>query len=146
MISYLVASVFIFAALAIGQLKIGFILAVAAFFTNAAREVLKDMEDIKGDKLFGARTLPSLIGLKKSVIIVSAFLIVSILVSPFPYTLGILDWPYLAVAAVADLIFAYIIYLLGKRVNQKAISLNQRLIKFGALIGLLAFLAGAFPI
>ncbi|HIK00962.1 TPA: UbiA family prenyltransferase [archaeon] len=145
-ISYLVASVFIFAALAIHSLKIGFILAVAAFFTNAAREVLKDLEDMRGDKLFGARTLPTLIGRKKSVIIVSSFLVVSILVSPFPFTLGILDWPYLAIVIIADLIFAYIIYLLNKKADQKTVAINQRLIKFGALIGLFAFLAGALPI
>ncbi len=145
-ISYLVASVFIFAALAIHSLKIGFILAVAAFFTNSAREVLKDLEDIKGDKLFGARTLPLLIGRKKSIIIVSSFLIVSILVSPLPFTLGILKWPYLAVAALADFIFLDIIYLLNKKTDKKTIALNQRLIKFAALTGLLAFLAGVLPV
>ncbi len=145
-ISYLVASVFIFAAVAINELKIGFILAVAAFFTNAAREVLKDLEDIKGDKLFGARTLPMLMGRKKAIIVVSSFLTVSILVSPFPYTLGILNWPYLPVAFLADGIFAYLIYILNKRTDQKAVALTQRLVKFGALIGLVAFLAGALPI
>ncbi len=146
LISYLVASVFIFAAVSINELKIGFILAVAAFFTNSAREVLKDLEDIKGDKLFGARTLPMLIGRKKAIIIVSSFLAVSILVSPFPYTLGILNWPYLLVAFAADGIFAYLIYVLNRRTDQKAVTITQRLVKFGALIGLLAFLAGALPI
>ncbi len=145
-ISYLVASVFIFAATAIGNLQIGFILAVAAFFTNAAREVLKDLEDIRGDKLFGVRTIPMIIGAKKSVIVVSSFLFISILVSPFPYTLGILTFSYLIVAFVADGIFAYIIYLLRKDTSLKTIAKTQRLVKFGALFGLIAFLAGAIPL
>ena len=145
-ISYLVASVFIFSATAIGNLKIGFILAVAAFFTNTAREILKDMEDIKGDKMFGAKTLPMIIGKQKSIIFVSSFLIVSILVSPFPYTLGILAFPYLILAFLADGIFAYIIFLLKKDASLKIISKTQRLVKFGALFGLAAFLLGALPL
>ncbi|HIK02935.1 TPA: UbiA family prenyltransferase [archaeon] len=145
-ISYLVASVFIFAGTAIDNLEIGFILAIAAFFTNTAREILKDLEDIKGDKMFGVRTLPLIAGRKKSVIFVSSFLVISILVSPFPYTLGILTYPYLVVAFVADGIFAYIIYLLRKNTDLATISKTQRLVKFGALFGLVAFLVGAIPL
>ncbi|HIJ97791.1 TPA: UbiA family prenyltransferase [archaeon] len=144
-ISYLVASVFIFAGTAIGNLEIGFILAIAAFFTNTAREVLKDLEDIKGDKMFGARTLPLMAGKKNSIITVSSFLIISILVSPFPYTLGILTYPYLVMAFAADGIFVYIIYLLRKSTDLRTISKTQRLVKFGALVGLVAFLVGAIP-
>lgn len=145
-ISYLVASVFIFAATVIGSFKIGFILAVAAFFTNAAREVLKDLEDIKGDRLFGAHTLPLMIGRKKALIVVSSFLFVSILVSPLPYTLGILNFPYMLVALITDAVFAYIVYLLYKNPNKKSITLDQKLVKVGSIIGLVAFLAGVIPI
>ncbi len=146
LISYLVASVFIFAAIPVHNFKIGFILAIAAFFTNSAREVLKDIEDIPGDKLFKAHTLPVIIGKKNSLIVVSSFLFVSILVSPFPYTLGILSFPYLLVALFVDGLFLYTIYMLSKKSDLKTISRNQRLIKFGALLGLVAFLAGAIPL
>lgn len=145
-ISYLVASVFIFAAIPAGNLKIGLILAVAAFFTNTAREVLKDLEDIKGDRLFGARTLPVIIGRKHAIIVARSSLIVSILVSPFPYTLGILSYPYLVVALLADGVFAYIVYMLGKSSDLKIIAKTQRLVKFGALFGLIALMAGAIPV
>lgn len=142
LISYLVASVFIFSALAINTIKIGLILAIAAFSTNTAREILKDLEDVKGDKLFGARTLPVIWGKKKSIAIVTAFLILSILVSPLPYLLGILSSFYMIFALFADVIFAFTIYSLFQNSDLKSVKANQFKIKLGAIIGLLAFLAG----
>lgn len=40
--------------------------AVFAFFINFIREIIKDMEDMRGDELHGARTLPILFGIHKT--------------------------------------------------------------------------------
>lgn len=37
-----------------------------AFLANLAREVIKDMQDVKGDRAYGAKTFPILFGLKNS--------------------------------------------------------------------------------
>ena len=37
-----------------------------AFITNLLREIVKDMEDLKGDKAYGCRTLPIVYGIKAS--------------------------------------------------------------------------------
>jgi 4-hydroxybenzoate polyprenyltransferase len=42
------------------------IYATFAFFMTLIREVIKDMEDLKGDDTFGARTLPIVWGLRKT--------------------------------------------------------------------------------
>ncbi|MFN3588622.1 MAG: geranylgeranylglycerol-phosphate geranylgeranyltransferase [Spirosomataceae bacterium] len=42
------------------------IYAVFAFFISLIREIIKDMEDIKGDKKFGCQTLPILWGVPKT--------------------------------------------------------------------------------
>jgi len=39
---------------------------VFAFFMTLVREVIKDMEDLKGDNTFGCRTLPIVFGLRKT--------------------------------------------------------------------------------
>lgn len=39
---------------------------IFAFFINLIREIIKDMEDLKGDQEFGARTLPVLWGIRKA--------------------------------------------------------------------------------
>ena len=124
---------------------IGVFLAIVAFFTNAAREILKDMEDVKGDEIFGAKTFPMIEGRKKAVIIVSAFLIIAILLSPLPYLIGLLSLYYMLFAFLTDLLFVYIIYSITKSASIKNIKVNQKRVKIAAIIGLLAFLAGTVP-
>src|SRR5690606_28797473 len=54
-----------------------------AFFISLIREVIKDMEDVKGDKNFGCQTLPVKYGLrttKKVIFFVEAFFIVSLVI------------------------------------------------------------------
>lgn len=142
LISYLVASVFAFGAAAVGNLAIGVFLSIVAFFTNASREVIKDLEDIKGDEMFGAKTLPLLEGRKKSIFIASAFLIMTIIISPLPYLLGILSIFYMIVAGTANVIFAVIAISMLRKPTVRNAKINQKKIKIGAFIGLLAFLAG----
>ena len=56
-------------------LNFGFAMGVFAFFTNLAREVIKDAEDVKGDLLLNARTIPIVLGRKKTDTIVSILLL-----------------------------------------------------------------------
>lgn len=53
--------------------------AVFAFFINLIREIIKDMEDMRGDELHGARTLPILYGIHKTkkllYLLMAAFLV-----------------------------------------------------------------------
>ena len=52
-----------------------------AFFISLVREVIKDMEDVKGDEEFGCKTLPIIWGIRKTkiVIYVVSFLFVGII-------------------------------------------------------------------
>lgn len=63
-----------------------------AFFTTLVREIIKDMEDLKGDNTFGCKTLPIVWGLRKTknliyfltiLFVISVFLI-DALVEPLP--------------------------------------------------------------
>jgi 4-hydroxybenzoate polyprenyltransferase len=42
------------------------IYAVFSFFMTLIREIIKDMEDLKGDNTFGCKTLPILLGIRKT--------------------------------------------------------------------------------
>lgn len=57
--------------------------AIFAFLINFIREIVKDMEDIEGDNNQGMKTLPILIGLQKTKLIVVALLITSTLILLF---------------------------------------------------------------
>lgn len=46
--------------------KLVYMYAVFAFFINLIREIVKDMEDIPGDQMHGAKTLPIIFGIHKT--------------------------------------------------------------------------------
>ena len=50
------------------------IYALFAFFMTLVREILKDMEDLKGDNTFGCRTLPIIWGIRRTKIIIYVLL------------------------------------------------------------------------
>jgi 4-hydroxybenzoate polyprenyltransferase len=52
------------------------IYSVFAFFMTLVREMIKDMEDLRGDNTFGCRTLPIIWGLRKAKFLVYAILVV----------------------------------------------------------------------
>ncbi len=56
--------------------KFVFGMAFFAFLLNFAREIVKDIQDVSGDKVIHAHTLPILIGAKKSAIVASLILFV----------------------------------------------------------------------
>lgn len=47
-----------------------------AFFMTWVREIIKDMEDLKGDNTFGCRTLPIIWGIRKTKMVVYALLFI----------------------------------------------------------------------
>jgi 4-hydroxybenzoate polyprenyltransferase len=51
------------------------IYALFAFFMTLIREIIKDMEDLKGDNSFGCRTLPIIWGIRKTKVLIYALMI-----------------------------------------------------------------------
>jgi len=143
-VSYLIASLFVFGAAPTGQIIIGVFLAIMAFFASAVREVLKDMEDVVGDKIGGAKTLPAGRGKKKAEAIVVSLLLLAIMFSPVPHLTGVFSLYYIFVVAIADLFFARVIIsmLNNSRVKARA---NVRFVNIALNIALLAFFAGLIP-
>ncbi len=55
------------------------IYALFAFFMTLIREIIKDMEDLKGDNSFGCKTLPIIWGIRKTKVLVYFLMIIFIL-------------------------------------------------------------------
>lgn len=138
-VSYLVASPFLFGGVAAGNALVTLLLALLAGLGNAGREIIKDIEDLEGDKKF-IKTLPMTIGIEKSAAVAGTFILTAVIISPLPYMLGILSVNYLPAVALADVIFVRAALKLKNKRVQEA----QRLVKVGMLFGLAAFLAGSF--
>lgn len=131
-ISYLVSSTFIYGGFLGENVESVLILSLLAFLANNSREIIKDIEDIKGDD---SMTLPKIYGIEISMKISNVFLIMAIALSPLPIVLNILSMNYLL-----GLIPAIISFLMSMIL--KNISMKKNLIKLGMLLGLISFILG----
>lgn len=78
------------------------IYAVFAFFMTLVREIIKDMEDLKGDNTFGCKTLPIVWGIRKTKVIIY------IILAGFIITVIVLNQLYEALPFQYYLIFLFI--------------------------------------
>ncbi|MFA5331381.1 MAG: geranylgeranylglycerol-phosphate geranylgeranyltransferase [Methanoregula sp.] len=107
-VSYLSASIFLFGGALAGWDALVDILPVAAitFLAMLARELLKDAEDIDGDRVGGADTLPIRIGVRKTSILAFVFTMAAVAASFIPcvwwgpwYLAGIIPVDLIIIAA-----------------------------------------------
>lgn len=100
LVAYLTGSTFLYGGAAVdGDLETVLILFVLAASATMAREIVKDVEDIEGDRREGLNTLPIAIGEQNALAIAAAFVVFGIVVSPVPYLLGTFGRLYLIVLA-----------------------------------------------
>ncbi|MEO9257381.1 MAG: UbiA family prenyltransferase [Crocinitomicaceae bacterium] len=94
------------------------------------RELSLDISDIEGDKANGCKTLPILIGEKKSKIVVTLFMFFVLILS----ILTMIFYPYLASTfIIMDLFYIYFMIKLWKNKQRKEYIINGRII-WGAMI------------
>ena len=133
-ISALTGMVFIFGGSIYGELHLPILLGLLAFLATVGREIVKDIQDLKGD--INRNTFPMRVGPEKAEMTAVGFILGAIILSPFPYIFNLLSIYYLGVVIVADAIFIYSLLLL------KSPKRSQRFIKFAMVVALIAFLTG----
>jgi len=85
-VAYLSASIFLFGGALAGPDGLAANLPVAGvtFLAMTAREVLKDAEDVEGDAAGGARTLPMILGIPRTIVLAFAFAAAAAVLSMLP--------------------------------------------------------------
>lgn len=78
------------------------IYAIFAFFMTLVREIIKDIEDLKGDDTFGCRTLPIIWGLRRTKIFI--YFIIGV----FSVTVIVFNQFYTKLAAVYFVMFLFV--------------------------------------
>lgn len=159
-VSYLVGSTFLFGGAATGNLTLPLLLMLLAGLSNLSREIVKDLEDIEGDKLKFLKRLTSGIKSriaerfgfsggrarirydKKITIVAGISLLLAIFISPLPYIMGILGISYLLILIPTDFFFALAIALMAKASGRRHFHRISKVIKLGMLLGLVAFIIG----
>ncbi len=115
-------------------------LALFAFIQNLSREIIKDIQDIEGDKLIYVRSLPMIIGIPKTKIIVSillmilpVFAVLSLLVISQILSWVFIDHYFFFAATFFNLIVIILLFS-----NKGTFKLQDRLIKLSMLMGILS--------
>jgi len=137
---------FVFAGYAINTWSIistSIFLGFFAFVMTLAREIIKDIEDIEGDKADGAKTLPILVGEKIPAIIAAVLIIIDCILCPLLYYYHIFGILYLAVIAIAVILFLYCAILILKNQDRQTCHKAAKLLKIGMLIAFVSFIFGS---
>ena len=115
-----------------------------AFVMTTAREIVKDIEDMEGDRADGAKTLPLMIGEKIPAILSAVLIIIDSALCPILYFQHIFGIYYLIVIAIAVILFIYSAFLIVKSQDRETASKVSKNLKIGMLIAFVSFVAGSF--
>ncbi len=123
-------------------------LSLLAFLSGVAREIMKGIEDIKGDAIRDIRTLARVKGIAFASKTSSLIYILAVILSFIPFLLiqeYKYDLKYLIPVLITDAILIKTSYELVKPdVTPKKISKLRKLTLIGFLFGLVGFILGAF--
>jgi len=137
LVAYLVGSAFLFGGAAVGSPGTSAVLAALAGLSTLAREVVKDVEDVAGDREEGLRTLPVAVGERPALVVAAVASGLAVLASPVPYLQGTFGVAYLALVVPAD---AVMVYATARSFDDA--TAGQSLLKYGQFIATVAFVAG----
>jgi geranylgeranylglycerol-phosphate geranylgeranyltransferase len=117
------------------------VLAALAATATFTREVVKDVEDLAGDREEGLRTLPIVLGERRALWLGTLAMAAAVAASGLPYLVGTFGPIYLALVVPADAI------LLGATIHSfRNPSRGQALLKAGMLVAAGAFLVSRIAV
>lgn len=136
-VAYLGGSTFLFGGAAVGDVSASAVLFVLAAFSTLTREIIKDVEDVKGDREEGLNTLPIAIGERRALHLATGLLLVAVVVSPLPYLQSTFGIAYLIVVtpAIGVMVFSAI-----RSYSDPAA--GQQYLKYGMFLAAVAFIIG----
>ncbi len=144
-VSLMTAFAFIYGAVAVDLLDKAMIPAGFAFLFHFGREIIKDVEDHKGDSADNARTLPTIYGKKMSFILTTIIYCILIVVTLLPYLFHVFGKIYLIVVVFGvDLFVIYVLISMWKNPAPSNLGRLSTLLKIDMLVGLIAIYVGRF--
>ena len=135
---------FIYGATVFGNPAAGLVPAGFALLFNLAREILKDVEDMRGDHAGEVRTFPLRAGERPALLLVSLLLILLILSTFLPLYFDLYGPAYLWVVVFGvDCFLLYVLFAMWNDRSTMNIRRLNVLLKFDMLAGIAAILLGS---
>ncbi len=126
-----------------------FFIAIIAFLSGVAREIMKDVMDFTGDAERKIKSFPLYVGKKGANAIASVFYVTAVVLSFIPFLFNIdkayyHDFIYLSLVLVTDILLIYTSARILTSVDIESLSTCRNISLIAIFIGLFAFLIGAF--
>ncbi len=140
LVSLVTGSGFVIGAYVGGNIITGAFPAVCTFLFVLGRELVKDCEDLEGDRKCGARTVPVVSGRKAALIIAAVIFILLAVGFIIPWFMGFYNGVYGLIMFISVLPILLISAIFSLR--EKHYALVSLLLKLGMFFGIMAFLFG----
>ncbi len=142
MVAILAASAFPFGALAAGSWGRSWIPALFAFLFHLGREIIKDLEDLEGDRRNGAQTLPIRWGSARAGMLATIVFLSLVPVVLFPWFSGLYSWHYLLPALLVNALTGLALLKLWQVRFEPKDTKVSRLLTGGMILGLGTIVVG----
>jgi geranylgeranylglycerol-phosphate geranylgeranyltransferase len=142
-VAYLTGLAFIFGGIAVGQPRAAIVPAIFAFLINLVRELVKDIQDVEGDKNSKVNTWPVKFGIKptKQLIIFISLLLIAATLVPFIYQLYNIEF-FVIVMILVNPVMIYFLKELYRDDSPQNLNKLSNMLKLNMVIGLLAIFLG----
>jgi geranylgeranylglycerol-phosphate geranylgeranyltransferase len=138
-VSLSAAAVFIYGGMAVRHPGEALFPAILAFFFHLGREIIKDMEDVEGDRRGNATTFPIRYGFPASIKLVQVIFSMLIGMTILPYWMGWYGNIYfIIVTAGVHTVLLYVMFSVRQHTPPKRLTFFSNLLKADMLVGLLA--------
>ncbi len=142
-VAFVTGLAFVYGGLAVNRIGSALIVGLFAFFFHWSREIIKDIEDIEGDRSQGVRTLPIVGGVKVALIWATVLIVVLIGLTFVPYMLNMFSIRYLiAVVLGVHLFLVYTVISMWRKPEPAHLGRLALWMKLDMFFGLLAVYLG----
>lgn len=142
-IAWLTGMVFIYGGIVAGNVSAALIPAVFAFLINFIREIVKDIQDIKGDLSIGVVTFPAKYGTDKALVIITVLTVILILLTLHPFIFRYYKIEYfIIVMIIVNPLFVFFLKSIRKDYSKQNLQRMSAILKLNMVIGLVAIYLG----
>lgn len=134
---------FIYGGAVVGSISRAVMPAVFAFLINVGREIIKDMEDVRGDSQHNAVTFPIKFGMKYSTVLATIFLCAVIGATIVPFIFKQYGSAYFITVNIGvNAVLVAVLASLWKNQSQRNLRRLSFILKYDMFVGLIAIYLG----
>jgi geranylgeranylglycerol-phosphate geranylgeranyltransferase len=144
-VSFVSALAFVYGGITTKDFKLSLIPAVFAFLFHMGREIIKDVQDLKGDLSLNVLSLPIRFGIRFCLAFITIIFSFLIFLTLLPYLFDVFSLFYLIMVILGvDLVLFYVLWSMWKNPSTSNLGRLSTILKIDMLLGLAAIYMGKF--